>query len=373
MRLHKVLVAVLGIVLAVQAGADPIDGDESKEKGARQEDAVDMSATERREKGVVTHDVQRRRLIQEIHAPGEVILNKNTAADVTPRVASQVIRRMAHMGDAVKKGQPLVVLSSVQMATAQADLIMADREWRRVQQLGQSVVSQRRYVKARVNRALAVAKVLAYGMTQKEVKNLLRKADPSRADGTFSLLSPLDGTVMTDDFIVGELVQPGRVLYEVANESSVWVDARLAPEEAAAIKVGTPVRVRARTRWLAGQVIHLHHLLNKVTRTLAVRIKVPNQAGTLHAGQFVDVRIQKSTDETPVIAVPSDAVVLLRNAPHVFRIEGDEIHPQPVEIGRRSAGWTQITAGLEPGQHIVTKGVYMVKSLILKSHLGSAQ
>ncbi|HKJ21649.1 MAG TPA: hypothetical protein VKA13_01055, partial [Gammaproteobacteria bacterium] len=65
MRLHKVLVAVLGLVLAVQAGADPIDGDESKEKGARQEDAIDMSATERREKGVVTQEVRRRRLIQE--------------------------------------------------------------------------------------------------------------------------------------------------------------------------------------------------------------------------------------------------------------------------------------------------------------------
>lgn len=372
MMLRRILVALLGLMLAVQASADPADGDEGKETGAK-EDAVDMNAAERQEKGVVTAEVRPRHLIQELHAPGEVILNKNTAADVTPRVPSQVIRRMAHMGDAVNKGQPLVVLSSVQMATAQADLIMADREWHRVRQLGQNVVSQRRYVKARVNRALAVAKVLAYGMTKKGVEALLRKADPSRADGTFSLLSPLNGTVMTDNFIVGELVQPGRVLYEVANESSMWVDARLAPEDAAAVRVGTPVRIRVKRRWLPGHVIHRHHLLNKVTRTLAVRIEVRNESGNLHAGEFVDVRIQKSTSRKRVIAVPSDAVILLRGAPHVFRIEGDEIHPQPVETGRRSAGWTEITAGLEPGQRIVTKGVYMVKSLILKSQLGSAQ
>lgn len=372
MMVRGILALVLAMTLAVQAVADPADGDEGNEKGAK-EDAINMSAQERRENGLVGAPVQRRRLIQEMRAPGEVLLNKNTAADVTPRVPAQVIRRMAHMGDAVRKGQRLVVLSSVRMAQAQADLIMADREWRRVQQLGQDVVSQRRYVKARVNRALAVAKVLAYGMTKKEVDALLSKADPSRADGTFSLLAPLDGTVMTDDFIVGELVQPGRVLYEIANESTVWVDARLAPEDAASVKVGTPVRVRARSAWLPGRVIHLHHLLNKVTRTLAVRIKVANAAGNLHSGEFVDVRIEKGTSTKPVLAVPTDAVVLLRDSPTVFRIEGDEIHPQPVETGRRSAGWTEITAGLEPGQHIVTKGVYVVKSLILKSHLGSAQ
>ena len=344
-------------------------GHEEGEEG-HEEGVIRLSPEQRAAEGIETARVTRKALSGMITAPGEVVVDAYRAARVTPRIPGQVIARHAKLGDAVKPGQRLVTLSSVEMARAQGDLLVADREWQRVRRLGKKVVSERRYVEAQVARQLALARVRAYGMGEAQIEALLKRGDVSRATGEFDLTAPIAGTVIEDNFILGELIEPGRVMFDLADESTLWVEARLNPDDAARVVIGAPARIAVhRGEWLPGQVIQIHHRLEEATRTQSVRIRVDNRRDRLHPGQFVQAVIETEAGEA-VLAVPEEAVTLMQGAQVVFRVEGDEIHPQPVETGLTRAGWTEIRAGLEAGDEIVVRGVFFLKSLLLKSQMG---
>jgi cobalt-zinc-cadmium efflux system membrane fusion protein len=329
-----------------------------------------MTAAEREAQGIRTAKVEPRALTDAVTAPGEVRMNAYASAQVTPRIGAQVVARHARLGDTIKEGQPLVALSSVEMAEAQGALIEADREWQRVRKLGREVVSDKRYIAAQVARQQADATARAYGMTGKQIERLLAGGDASRATGAFDLLSPQAGPVVRDAFVLGEVIEPGRVLFEVSDESLLWVEAQLRPEQAGAVTVGVPARVsRDGAHWLDGKVVQLHHRLDEGTRTQGVRIEVANRDDELHPGEYVDVTLQTAATEAR-IAVPKDAVLLMQGAPTVFKLEGDELHPQPVETGATRGGFTEIKAGLAAGDEVVIQGAFLLKSLALKSQMG---
>lgn len=339
-------------------------------EASHDEGALRMSAAERRANGIVTMRVAVRDVTEVLTAPGEVRMNAYRSAQVTPRITAQVVARHARLGDAVKRGQHLVTLSSVAMAEAQGELFEADREWQRVKSLGREVVSDQRYIAAQVARQRGYATVLAYGMTPEHIEELLGKRNASAATGEFDLVSPQDGTVIRDDFVLGEVVEPGRVLFELTDESVLWVEAQLRPEDATGVTVGTPARVsRDGAYWLDGKVVQLHHRLDATTRTQSVRIEVENRSEKLHPGEYVEVAVQTAAPTTR-IAVPKEAVFLMQGAPTVFKVEGDALHPQPVEIGITRSGWTEIKAGLVVGDEVVTRGAFLLKSLALKSQMG---
>ncbi len=357
-----------------RAGAGPDDHEQGHEEGHGEEHdeggALVMPAAEREALGIRTARAEARALAGAVSAPGEVRVNAYRTAQVTPRISAQVVARMAYLGDPVEAGQPLVRLSSVEMAEAQGTLIEADREWNRVRRLGRGVVSEKRYVAAQVARQRAWATALAYGMTEAQVKELLAGGDTSRATGEFELLAPRDGTVIQDPFVVGEVIEPGRLLFEITDEKLLWAEARLRPEQADNVSVGVTARLsRDGSRWLQGEVVQLHHRVDEVTRTQSVRIEFANRDDALHPGDYVEVVLETDPVHTR-IAVPKEAVVLMQGAPTVFVVEGDELHPRPLETGVTLAGWTEIRAGLAAGEEVVTQGAFLLKSLTLKSQMG---
>jgi cobalt-zinc-cadmium efflux system membrane fusion protein len=338
-----------------------------------EEGAVELifSAEERAEIGIVTATVELRMLAPEIKAPGEVRLNAYRTTQIAPRIDAQVVERHARMGDVVDTGAPLVTLSSVEMADAVGDLLVSDREWQRVKSLGRDVVSETRYVQAEVSRQQAHAKVLAYGMPSSQLDRLLKTADLTQATGAFTLYAPHAGVVIQDAFVVGEVVEAGRLLMEVSDLSTLWVEARVDPELAASIDVGDPVRVSTNDRtWTSGKVSQRYQRLNEATRTLGIRIDVAND-GALVPGQFVNIAVQTGTG-VPSLAVPREAVVLVLGAPMVFKLEENRFEPQPVEVGLNAGAWTAIAAGLDAGDEIAVEGVFQLKSLLLKSQIGDA-
>ncbi|GMR07063.1 MAG: efflux RND transporter periplasmic adaptor subunit [Gammaproteobacteria bacterium] len=341
--------------------------------GHKKESALKMTPAERRAQGIETAQVTQRALSDVVTAPGEVLMNAYRSAQVTPRVSAQIVARHARLGEAVKQGQPLVTLSSVEVSRAQGNLVESDREWRRVKKLGLNVVSAKRYVAAQVARQRAYAAVRAYGMTKAQIGKLLQGADASRATGEFGLFAPQDGIVISDAFVIGEFVTPGRVLFEVADVTAPWVEAQLSPRDAASIVVGAPARVSRDShdgqQWFDGKVVQLYYRLDVATRTRSVRIEVINSDVVMPAGAYVDVEVQISSS-TPQLAVPREALILMQGSQTVFKVIGDELYPQPVEIGVIHADWTEIKAGLAEGDEIVVKGAFLLKSLLLKSQIG---
>ena len=347
-------------------------GDEKRTDGhdAHGEEAAsyaELSEVQLRMAGVETLVVKQQSLGEAITAPGEVALNAYRTIKVTPRISAQVMQRHVSLGDRVNKGQQLVTLSSVEMAEAQGALMEANAEQRRVKKLGRQVVSEKRFVTAQISYQQAYARVSAYGMTKKQINSLIKTGNAAKATGEFVLLSSQDGTVINDDFVVGELLEPGHVLMVVSDESQLWVEARLAPENAARINIGAPASVQVGQHKLSGKVIQARHTLDEATRTLALYVEVANPNDELHPGQFVTVIIE-GKDKQQGIVVPLAAVLRSPDGDWQVLVESspDRFEPKEVEV-LRTVGDKMLIQGIAPGVSIVGKDAFFVQSEIAKS------
>jgi RND family efflux transporter MFP subunit len=332
-----------------------------------EEGGVRLTAEQQSMAGIVVEILQPREIAGELRAPGEIQLNAYATSRVAPRIPAQIVERQAKLGDRVEKGQVLLTLSSVEMAQAQGDLLVAEREWQRVSNLGKEVVSDQRYTEARIAREQARARVSAFGMTDDEIRQLLATGKAELASGRFQLPAPQAGTVISDHFIVGELVEPGRMLFEISDESILWVEARLTPDEAAMVAVNAQATVLVGDQAIEGRVSQVHHALDESTRTLAVRIEVPNPDDRLHPGLFVEARIASGMTEQD-LAVPEEAVLRNPDGNWQVFVEHDpgEFEAREVAVVRTAAGQTVIE-GVKPGTRVVTRGAFFLQSELAKS------
>ena len=251
------------------------------------------------------------------------------------------------------------------MAEAQGDLVVAEREWQRLSRLKGSFVSESDYLEASVARQKALSRVLAYGMTPSQATDLVTAASEA-ADGTFDLLAPQGGTVVRDDFVLGELVTPGRLLFQINDEAVRWVEALMPPEEAARVRVGDQAEVAHRTTRLAGHVTQIHHLLDEATRTQAVRIEVPDPDHRLHPGVFVDVSVDIGDGEH-VLALPVEALLRAPDGDWQVFVAENETTFRSVEVELvRTAGGLAVIEGIAAGTPVVTGGAFFLRSGLAK-------
>lgn len=344
------------------------NGHEGHDEHGEEEGGVELTAEQLRTGGIVVSELQPSKIQNEIRAPGEVIFNSYRSKIITPRISAQIVKRHARLGEKVKQGQALVTLSSVEMAEAQGDLLVADREWQRAKKLGKKVVSEKSYLAAQVAFQQATARALAFGMSKSQIATLLRQDDASKATGRFDLYATQDGTVTQDDFTTGEIIEPGRVLFDITDESSLWVEARLTPEDASQIHVSAPATIHVGKLVLKGRVTQIHHTLDESTRTLAVRIEVPNVNDRLHPGLFVNARIEAGTEHIMALTIPINAVLRSPDGDWMVFVEEEPGHFKPEEVAvLNTVGDRVIVEGIESGTRVVTQGAFFVQSEIAKS------
>ena len=330
-------------------------------------DHAELSGQQKAYAEIETIVVTKQRLPELITAPGEVIVNSYRTTAVTPRVSAQVVKRHVRLGDHVKKGQALLTLSSVEMAEAQGALLEAEIERARVNKLGRKVVSEKRFIAAQIAYQKAHSQVSAYGMSNRQIDKLVKDGDAAKANGQFQLLSFQEGTVISDDFVIGQIVEPGDLLMQVTDESRLWVEGRLPAGSAEAIKVNADATVTLGGSHIEGKVVQIHHLLDETTRTQAVYVEVENPNHQLHPGQFVSVTID-SSHIGEGIAVPTEAV--LRNNKGEWRVfvqtEPGRFEPQVVNF-LSSRGDQVVIEGVDEGTRIVGRGAFFVQSEMAKS------
>lgn len=327
---------------------------------------IEISSRAQITAGIKVEKLQLKSLPVYISAPGEVIPNTNQTSIVTPRIQAQVVERLVQMGDYVKKDAALVRLSSVDMAKAQANLLLSQKEWRRVKSLGARAVSAKRYQTVEVAYQQAYSKLLAYGMTRLQIEDLIESDDLNKSNGDFTLLAPRNGTIFSDDFVEGQMIEPGKILYKIVNETSLWVDAKLSNGENSAIKKGARALIKTAHDTFPSEVLRIHHKLDEATRTRIVRLRVLNPNDKLHPGEFVTCLIENAqsapvlaVNETTIIKMPDgDFAVYVEVKPNFFEIK-------EVQIIKKVGSW-RIIEGVNPGVSIVTKGVFFVHSEAMK-------
>jgi len=297
-------------------------GDEHDEHGDK-EGGVKLTAEQLRTGGIVVSELQPSKIHNEIRAPGEVVFNSYRSMKITPRISAQVVKRHSRLGEKVKQGQSLVTLSSVEMAEAQGELLVADREWQRVKKLGRKVVSEKRYLTAQIAFQQATARALAFGMSKSQI--------------------------------------------DIRDESSLWVEARLTPDDAHQISESAPATIHLGKMVLKGRVTQIHHTLDESTRTLAVRIEVANTDDRLHPGLFVDARIESDNSEI-ALNIPVNAVLRSPDGDWQVFVEEEPGHLKPKEVDVvNTVGDRVIIDGIKPGTRVVTQGAFFVQSELAKS------
>lgn len=302
-----------------------------------------------------------------IPVPGEVIPNQTLTNKLTIRMPAQVIKRHIQEGDHLKKDQILATLSSVDMAKVQGDLLLATQEWQRVKSLGKEAISGKRYSETQVAYQHAYSTALAYGLTELEINKLITSQKPSQAKGEFNILAPRDGTAFNINFTEGELIEPGRILLQVIDESTVWIDAKLPPDLAAPIKIGDAVKVFVNHHILTGRIIQMHHQLDETTRTRSTRIEVTNTQDLLHPGQYVNCQIEGSQSSAPVMALPVGSVLRTSDGDWAIYVEIKPNHFQQVEVKViKVMDNLAIIEGVSPGLKVVTNGAFFVHSELNK-------
>ena len=343
-------------------------GGENAHGDHEEESVVRLTEEQMQVAGIVVEALTLQNVPIEVEAPGEIKLNDYASSQVTPRIEGQITARLVKLGDHVKKGQPMVTLSSAPMAEAQAKAIVASQAWQRIKKLGTQVVSEQALIESRINFQQTQAKLLAYGMTGEQVAKQLKGSGASAADGSFTLLSPQDGTVIHDDFIVGKMIEAGDLLFEITDESTLWVEARVNPELISGLVIGSPGRVRFGSKWITGKVIQAHHDLDEKTRTLGIRLEIPNPNDHLHPGQFVTARFQVGESGEAALTLPVEAVLRSPDGDWQVFIEENpgEFEPKEIEIVRQLPELIVIE-GLEPGTRVATKGAFFVQSELAKS------
>ena len=329
---------------------------------------VELSAESIRAADIHVTALKSELLPEIISAPGEIQLNQYRSAEVTPLIDAVIVKRHARLGDKVKAGQPLITLASIEVAAAQGELRIVANEWQRVRKLGRGVVSEKRYVQARVAYEQGRLKLSAYGLDNKQI-NAVVTGRIRVALGRFQLNAPVSGTVLRDDFHVGQHIKAGYSLFLIADERRFWVKANLPPLQADHIEVGVPAQVSIGGYWHEGRVIQKHHILNEQTRTIPVRIAVTPDGENHHAGEFVQVAIVARVDNAkPTLAVPESALVQDEEGNWTVFVELNPGHFKQTRVHRGTTRGKKVAiSGIAEGTSVVTKGAFYLGAELAKS------
>ena len=318
--------------------------------------------------------------------PGEVQVNGDRMAHISPRVGGVVKEVHASLGDTVRAGQLLAVLESSELADAKAAFLAATERLRlanatfdREERLFHSKVSSEQdYLDARKLRAetrielrAAGQKLQALGVAQTELEVLPDQHDTELT--IYRLTAPFSGTVIDRHITLGETVAAERPVFTVADLSTVWIDLSVYQKDIGAVRAGQRARVTTgHGDETELEISFVQPLVGEETRTALARIEAPNPDGDWHPGCFVTARISTSTDATARVVVPATAVIRMEDGDEVIFVEtGDGFEPRHVEVGRQTRDDVEIVSGLAPGERYVLRGGFSLKAELAKESFGA--
>ncbi|GAA5786315.1 efflux RND transporter periplasmic adaptor subunit [Chitiniphilus shinanonensis] len=291
--------------------------------------------------GVRLAKVERGTLTGGLDVTGSVVFNDRDVAIVQART-SGIVERVA----------PLAVGDTVAAGATLAEVRVP--EW---------LAAQQEYLALRDDAELAAAaksRLRQLGMSTDAVARLERGGPPQ---AVVAIAAPRGGMVAELGVRQGMTLAPGQTLARINGLSTVWLEADVPEAQAAALRVGAPVQAHF-AAWpdapVAGKVAALLPELKAETRTLRVRIELPNRDGRLRPGLYARVALA-GPDARPALLVPSDAVIDSGRRRVVIVADGQgRFTPAEVRVGAERDGRSEIVAGLREGQQVVVSGQFMI-------------
>ena len=317
-------------------------------------------------------DARETEVRETLRVPGRVEVDETRVARVGSPVTGRVSELEVREGDDVKRGQILATLTSTELSNAQLEYLkaysqklVAERAAGRAQQLLEADVIgaaelQRRQaeaVQAEADLNAAGDRLKVLGMSGRAIARL---AAQRRVDSTSHIVSSIAGTVIDRKVSPGQVVQPADTVYIVADLSEVWIVAEVPEAIAGSVRAGQAVEVEIPAipdRRIRGALSFVGVVLNPETRTVRVRMDVPNQEREYKPAMLATVLIQGPPQKKRV--VPSAAIVRDENRDYVFvQTAPDTFVLRQVTLAEEYDGVRVLAAGLRPGDKIVVEGAF---------------
>jgi Cu(I)/Ag(I) efflux system membrane fusion protein len=319
---------------------------------------VSMNPTQRLMANVATQKVARREFGLDTLAVGKITWDERKVARVSSRFGGRVEKlHVDFTGTRVVSGQPLLTIYS-------PDLVAAQREYL-VALSGVERLKDSPYEDAReMSRTLVEAsrtRLALWGVTDDQLEELARTREPKTA---FTVFARRTG-VVTERFVsAGQYVMEGAALYSIAEMDPVWVQAEVHDFEIGRIPPGTSAVVTTQAypgREFRGKATFIDPYLNVETRTLKIRVDLPNSGGLLKPDMFVRVAFRGRRGT--VLAAPESAVLVTgERAISWVEVEPNVFEPRMIRVGGRANGYYEILSGLSEGETVVTSAGFLIDS-----------
>ncbi|OYU08625.1 MAG: efflux transporter periplasmic adaptor subunit [Pseudomonas sp. PGPPP1] len=312
---------------------------------AMQTPGVQIDPRQAQNIGVRLASVTRGVLASTLDVSGILAFNERDVAVVQARAAGFVERVYARApGDVLKAGEPLADVLIPEWAAAQEEFLA-------LRHSGDNGLI-----------AAARQRLRLSGMPAALISRMERSG---QVQSVLTVSSPLSGALQTLEVREGMTVAAGQTLARLNGLDRVWLQVAVPEAQGAALQVGQPVQ--SRFVGLPGQVVNgtVSAILPATamdSRTVQVRVELPNPNGNLRPGMTAQVRLAQSSGQ-PVLQVPSEA--LIRTGKRVLVMlaeEGGHYRPVEVQAGAENQEQTVILSGLQEGQQVVASGQFLLDS-----------
>ena len=314
-----------------------------------------------------------------IRLPGVVEPNAYREVAVTPLVSGRITRVSAELGARVRRGQLLAQVYSPALAEAQTKYVSAkamleahDRELQRTQKLVEIGAASRQELEQIHAEHVAQTAAVQSARSQLELLGVSASAldalgSGSKVEATTSVPAPIDGVITQRAANVGLNVDQATPLFTVVDLSTVWIVADVYEKDFSRVQVGSDARVTTAAYpglSLSGRISYIDPQVDPKTRTAKVRVEVPNPRSELRLGMYADVAVTGAPGVS-VPVVPRSAVQNVGDRTVVYLAnpkEPDSFTEREVRLGETVGEQVEITAGLEPGDLVVTDGSFFIRA-----------
>ena len=347
--------------------------------------------------GIEVEIVQPTAIEGSIKATGKVLVTEDRVATIGPVHEGRIVNLYAGQGAYVRKGQRLAELESADIDEAEADYLKAISDLENAQRTSTAEVKfqQATYdrTKLLVEKEITPAKNLQQaehdldvakanqtssiqsaqvalsnarrhlqilGVSDAAINAMSKKTNVGPS--VFPLYSPISGTVVERTGNIGATVGTDANVFKIMDLSSVWIDANVFEKDLERVRVGQLVNVKVPAfpeATFTGHVILISTTVDPDTRTVQVRTQVANPDGRLKPDMFANVEIV-TAGRRQAISVPLSAVLDDGGKSVVFVADGNNYVKKEVALGLKSDDRVEIVQGLNPGDHVVTKGNYLL-------------
>ena len=318
--------------------------------------------------GVRTEAAQLRVLDKVVRAAGRIEPDERRIYAISPKFEGYVERLHVNVtGQSVGKGQPLFEVYSPELVSAQREYAIAAQG---VESLKEAGGQARDGMKQLADSSLLRLK--NWDISEEQVKALAKSGEARR---TLTFRSPVSGIVTEKKALQGMRFMPGEALYQVADLSAVWVVADVFEQDIGQVRTGAKAKVRINAypdKTFEGTISYVYPTLKAETRTIPVRIDLPNPNNQLKPGMFAQLELPTAA-KGAVVTVPNSAVIDsgTRQIVLVQAREG-RLEPRDVKLGARSDERIEVLDGVREGEQVVVAANFLIDAESnLKAAVGS--